>query len=84
MNNKTKKRSHLYLIGVLIPILSICSNFLPNHIAGNFLIFLTLMTPLAVYLDKDESKKTKIGWFIVTIIAVIFELIISYNIKKIM
>ena len=30
------------------------------------------------YLDKAKSKKTKIGWFVFTIIAVIFELIIVY------
>ena len=78
MNNKTKKRSPLYLIGVFIPILSLCSRVLPNHIASNFLIFLTFMTPLSTYLDKAESKKTKIGWFIVTIIAVIFEVSIVY------
>lgn len=68
----------LYLITVLICILSYCSRFLPNHIASNFLIFLTMMTGLPFYLDKDESKKTKIGWLIFTIIGVIFELIIVY------
>ena len=78
MNNKTKKRSPLYLIGVFIPILSLCSRVLPNHIAINFLIFLTFMTPIAIYLDKTESKKAKIGWFIFTIIAVIFEVSIVY------
>lgn len=78
MNDKTKKRSPLYLIGALIPILSLCSRFLPHHIASNFLTFLTFIIPLPIYLDKDASKKTKIGWFIFTIIAVIFELIIVY------
>ena len=81
MNDKTKKRSPLYLIGVLIPILSLCSRFLPNHIARNFLIFLTFIIPLPIYLDRAESKKTKIGWFIFTIIAVIFELCIIYVLK---
>ena len=68
----------LYLITVLICILSYCSRFLPSRIAANFLIFLTMMTGLPFYLDKAESKKTKIGWFVFTIIAVIFELIIVY------
>lgn len=68
----------LYLITVLICILSYCSRFLPSRIASNFLIFLTMMTGLPFYLDKTESKKTKIGWFVFTIIAVIFELIIVY------
>ena len=68
----------LYLITVLICILSYCSRFLPSRIASNFLIFLTMMTGLPFYLDKAESKKTKIGWLIFTIIAVIFELIIVY------
>lgn len=68
----------LYLITVLICILSYCSRFLPSRIASNFLIFLTMMTGLPFYLDKAESKKTKIGWFVFTIIAVIFELIIVY------
>ena len=77
MNNKTKKRLP-FLITMLMCILSYCSRFLPNHIAFNFLIFLTFMVPLPTYLNKAKSKKTKIGWFIVTIIAVIFELIISY------
>ena len=66
----------LYLITVLICILSYCSRYLPSRIASNFLIFLTMMTGLPFYLDKAESKKTKIGWLIFTIIAVIFELII--------
>lgn len=68
----------LYLITVLICILSYCSRFLPSRVAPNFLIFLTMMTGLPFYLDKTESKKTKIGWFVFTIIAVIFELIIVY------
>ena len=68
----------LYLITVLICILSYCSRFLPSRAASNFLIFLTMMTGLPFYLDKAESKKTKIGWFVFTIIAVIFELIIVY------
>ena len=68
----------LYLITVLICILSYCSRFLPSRVAPNFLIFLTMMTGLPFYLDKAESKKTKIGWLIFTIIAVIFELIIAY------
>lgn len=68
----------LYLITVLICILSYCSRFLPSRVAPNFLIFLTMMTGLPFYLDKAESKKTKIGWLIFTIIAVIFELIIVY------
>lgn len=68
----------LYLITVLICILSYCSRFLPSRVASNFLIFLTMMTGLPFYLDKTESKKTKIGWFVFTIIAVIFELIIVY------
>ena len=78
MNEKTKKKPPLYLITVLICILSYCSRFLPHHIASNFLTFLTIMIPLSTYLDKDASKKTKIGWFIFTIIAVIFEQIIIY------
>lgn len=68
----------LYLITVLICILSYCSRFLPSRVAPNFLIFLTMMTGLPFYLDKAESKKTKIGWFVFTIIAIIFELIIVY------
>lgn len=68
----------LYLITVLICILSYCSRFLPSRVASNFLIFLTMMTGLPFYLDKAESKKTKIGWFVFTIIAIIFELIIVY------
>ncbi len=68
----------LYLITVLICILSYCSRFLPSRVVPNFLIFLTMMTGLPFYLDKAESKKTKIGWLIFTIIAVIFELIIVY------
>lgn len=68
----------LYLITVLICILSYCSRFLPSRVASNFLIFLTMITGLPFYLDKAESKKTKIGWLIFTIIAVIFELIIVY------
>mgnify|MGYP004589816565 FL=1 len=52
----------LYLITVLICILSYCSRFLPSRVASNFLIFLTMMTGLPFYLDKAESKKTKIGW----------------------
>lgn len=68
----------LYLITVLICILSYCSRFLPSRVAPNFLIFFTMMTGLSFYLDKAESKKTKIGWLIFTIIAVIFELIIVY------
>lgn len=68
----------LYLITVLICILSYYSRFLPSRVASNFLIFLTMMTGLPFYLDKAESKKTKIGWFVFTIIAVIFELIIVY------
>ena len=78
MNKKTNKRSPLYLITVVICILSYCSRFLPNRIASNFLIFLTMMTGLPFYLDKAKSKKTKIGWFIFTIIAVIFEVFIIY------
>lgn len=78
MNEKSKKKPPLYLITVLICILSYCSRFLPNHIACNFLIFLTILIPLPIYLDRAESKKTKIGWFIFTIIAIIFELIIVY------
>lgn len=78
MNEKTKKKPPLYLITVLTCILSYCSRFLPNHIAGNFLTFLLIMIPLPIYLDKDESKKTKIGWFIFTIIALIFVQIIIY------
>lgn len=55
----------LYLITVLICILSYCSRFLPSRVAPNFLIFLTMMAGLPSYLDKDESKKTKIGlqWY---------------------
>ena len=68
----------LYLITVLICILSYCSRFLPSRVAPNFLIFLTMMTGLAFYLDKDESKKNKIGWFVSTIIAVIFDVFIVY------
>lgn len=68
----------LYLITVLICILSYCSRFLPSRVASNFLIFLTMMTGLPFYLDKAESKKTKIGWFVFTIIAVIFEVFIVY------
>ena len=71
-------KNPLYLITVLICILSYCSRFLPSRVAPNFLIFLTMMTGLPFYLDKAESKKTKIGWLIFTIIAVIFELIIAY------
>ena len=77
-NKETNKRSPLYLITVVICILSYCSRFLPNRIAVNFLIFLTMMTGLPFYLDKAKSKKTKIGWFIFTIIAVIFEVFIIY------
>lgn len=68
----------LYLITVLICILSYCSRFLPSRAASNFLIFLTMMTGLPFYLDKAESKKTKIGWFVFTIIAMIFEVFIVY------
>lgn len=68
----------LYLITVLICILSYCSRFLPSRVAPNFLIFLTMMTGLPFYLDKAESKKTKIGWFVFTIIAVIFDVFIVY------
>ena len=68
----------LYLITVLICILSYCSRFLPSRAASNFLIFLTMMTGLPFYLDKAESKKTKIGWFVFTIIAVIFDVFIVY------
>lgn len=68
----------LYLITVLICILSYCSRFLPSRVAPNFLIFLTMMAGLPSYLDKDESKKTKIGWFVFTIIAMIFEVFIVY------
>ena len=63
----------LYLITVLICILSYCSRFLPSRVAPNFLIFLTMMTGLPFYLDK-----TKIGWFVFTIIAVIFDVFIVY------
>ena len=77
-NKETNKRSPLYLITVVICILSYCSRFLPNRIASNFLIFLTMMTGLPFYLDKAKPKKTKIGWFIFTIIAVIFEVFIIY------
>lgn len=66
----------LYLITVLICILSYCSRFLPSRVAPYFLIFLTMMTGLPFYLDKAESKKTKIGLLIFTIIAVIFDVII--------
>ena len=68
----------LYLITVLICILSYCSRFLPSRAASNFLFFLTMMTGLPFYLDKAESKKTKIGWFVFTIIAMIFEVFIVY------
>lgn len=68
----------LYLITVLICILSYCSRFLPSRVATNFLIFLTMMAGLPSYLDKDESKKTKIGLFVFTIIAVIFDVFIVY------
>lgn len=68
----------LYLITVLICILSYCSRFLPSRAASNFLIFLTMMTGLPFYLDKAESKKTKIGWFVFTIVAMIFEVFIVY------
>lgn len=51
----------LYLITVLICILSYCSRFLPSRVAPNFLIFLTMMTGLPFYLDKDESKKIRLG-----------------------
>lgn len=68
----------LYLITVLICILSYCSRYLPSRVAPNFLIFLTTMTGLPFYLDKAESKKTKIGWFVFTIIAVIFDVFIVY------
>lgn len=67
----------LYLITVLICILSYCSRFLPSRIASNFCIFLTMMTGLPIYLDKAESKKTKIGWLVSTIIAVIFAVFIG-------
>lgn len=66
----------LYLITVLICILSYCSRFLPSRVAPYFLIFLTMMTGLPFYLDKAESKKTKIGLLIFTIIAVIFDVFI--------
>ena len=56
----------LYLITVLICILSYCSRFLPSRVASNFLIFLTMMTGLPFYLDKAESKKTKIGLFLLS------------------
>jgi len=78
MRKETNKRSPLYLITVVICILSYCSRFLPSRIASNLLIFLTIMTGLPFYLDKAKSKKTKIGWFIFTIIAVIFEVFIIY------
>lgn len=68
----------LYLITVLICILSYCSRFLPSRVAPKFLIFLTMMAGLPSYLDKDESKKTKIGLFVFTIIAVIFDVFIVY------
>ena len=68
----------LYLITVLICILSYCSRYLPSRVAPNFLIFLTMMTGLPFYLDNAESKKAKIGWFIFTIIAVIFDVFIVY------
>lgn len=78
MRKETNKRSPLYLITVVICILSYCSRFLPSRVASNFLIFLTIMTGLPFYLDKAKSKKTKIGWFVFTIIAVIFEVFIIY------
>ena len=78
MRKETNKRSPLYLITVVICISSYCSRFLPSRIASNFLIFLTIMTGLPFYLDKAKSKKTKIGWFVFTIIAVIFEVFIIY------
>lgn len=78
MIKKTNKKPPLYLITVVICILSYCSKFLPRRIASNFLIFLTIMVPLPFYLDKTKSKKTKIGWFIFTIISVIFEVFITY------
>lgn len=68
----------LYLITVLICILSYCSRFLPSRVAPYFLIFLTMMTGLPFYLDKAESKKTKIGLLIFTITAVIFDVFIVY------
>lgn len=71
-------KNPLYLITVLICILSYCSRFLPSRVAPNFLIFLTMMAGLPSYLDKDESKKTKIGLFVFTIIAVIFDVFIVY------
>lgn len=77
MRKETNKRSPLYLITVVICILSYCSRFLPSRIASNFLIFLTIMTGLPFYLDKAKSKKTKIGWFVFTIIAVIFAVFIG-------
>lgn len=67
----------LYLITVLICILSYCSRFLPSRIAPYFLIFLIMMNGLPFYLDKTESKKTKIGWFVFTIIAVILAVFIG-------
>lgn len=67
----------LYLITVLICILSYCSRFFPSRIAPYFLIFLIMMNGLPFYLDKTESKKTKIGWFVFTIIAVIFAVFIG-------
>ncbi|EEF94749.1 hypothetical protein CATMIT_00621 [Catenibacterium mitsuokai DSM 15897] len=36
-----------------------------------------MMNGLPFYLDKTESKKTKIGWFVFTIIAVIFAVFIG-------
>ena len=68
----------LYLITVLICILSYCSRFLPSSIAPKFLFFIKIMSCLPFYLYKPESKKTKIGWFVFTIIAVIFEVFIVY------
>ena len=79
--NKIKSRllpkKPLYLMTVLICVLTYCSRFLPSRVASNFLIFLTMMTGLPFYLDKAESKKTKIGWFVFTIIAVIFAVFIG-------
>ena len=37
-----------------------------------------LLPKKPLYLDKAESKKTKIGWFVFTIIAVIFDVFIVY------
>lgn len=73
-----------WCIGLRLPVQlrannqSYCSRFLPSRIAPYFLIFLTMMTGLPFYLDKAESKKTKIGWFVFTIIAVIFDVFIVY------